>query len=191
MRQRNYAALFLEHKTLHERVHRAVRAQLARAAVQRPRTVVPAVLATAFGVYLLASVKVAPAGVDPLASATPSTRPAGAQPSPAASPTPAASRAIVAPATGLFLGDVVATPYGDTQVQILVSDRHLADVQALLLPRVRKVSKQMSAGIEPYLRGRAIEAQSAAFDVISGATYTSRAYMESLESALRAAGLGD
>lgn len=50
-------------------------------------------------------------------------------------------------------------------------------------------SGRISDEVGPLLRSEALAAQSAQIDVISGATYTSRAYATSLQSALDAAGL--
>jgi uncharacterized protein with FMN-binding domain len=43
--------------------------------------------------------------------------------------------------------------------------------------------------VEPILRSEALQAQSANIDGVSGATYTSTAYAQSLQSALDSAGI--
>ncbi len=158
--------------------------------VGRQRAPALAFTATVLGLYLLVNVRLTPvrAEAPPAATATPI---APGSPAPARTAPPGPTLRIDTPASGVFDGEIVATPYGDARVRIIVGNGRLRDVEALLLPSVRKVSKYMSASVEPYLRARAIDAQSARIDVISGATYTSRAYAESLGSALRAAGLGD
>ena len=100
------------------------------------------------------------------------------------------STATAAPATGTasYRGDLVSTRFGDVQVQVTVTDGAITDVQALALP-VGGHSGQISNIVEPLLRSEALAAQSASIDVISGATYTSRGYATSLQSALDAAGL--
>ena len=90
--------------------------------------------------------------------------------------------------TATYAGDLVSTRFGDVQVQITVTDGAITDVQALALP-VGGHSGQISNIVEPLLRSEALAAQSASIDVISGATYTSRGYATSLQSALDAAGL--
>jgi uncharacterized protein with FMN-binding domain len=47
----------------------------------------------------------------------------------------------------------------------------------------------ISAGAEPQLRQEALQAQSAHIDTVSGATYTSEGYRQSLQAALDAAHL--
>ena len=100
------------------------------------------------------------------------------------------STATPAPATGTasYTGDLVSTRFGDVKVQVTVTDGTITDVQALALP-VGGHSGQISNVVAPLLRSEALAAKSASIDVISGATYTSRAYATSLQSALDAAGL--
>ena len=86
-------------------------------------------------------------------------------------------------------GPVVDTRYGAVQVEIVVSGGQLKDVVALQLPTGRH-SGQISTAVAPILRQEALQAKSAAIDTVSGATYTSDAYAQSLQSALDQAGLG-
>jgi uncharacterized protein with FMN-binding domain len=79
---------------------------------------------------------------------------------------------------------------GDVQVRIVISNGHLTDVTALRLPSDRATSAYISQVAGPMLRSEALQAQSARIDIISGATYTSVSYAQSLESALRQAHLG-
>lgn len=60
----------------------------------------------------------------------------------------------------------------------------ITDVKALQLPFDRRRSAEISQYVEPYLRSEALQAQSAQIDLISGATYTSTSYAESLQSAI-------
>ena len=85
-------------------------------------------------------------------------------------------------------GPVVSTRFGPIQVEISVAGGHIADIVALQLPTSRR-SGQISRYAEPILRQEALTAQSAAIDLVSGATYTSDAYARSLQAALDQAGL--
>jgi uncharacterized protein with FMN-binding domain len=76
------------------------------------------------------------------------------------------------------------------QVAITVSGGKIVDVQALTLPSDRSRSAYISQVVAPMLRSEAIQARSARINVISGATYTSRAYSQSLASALAKANIG-
>ena len=91
-------------------------------------------------------------------------------------------------ATGTYKGDLLSMPYGNVQVQITVANGVITDVQALVLPTGGH-SGRISGFVAPILRSEALAAQSASIDVVSGATYTSLAYAQSLQSALDAAGL--
>jgi len=86
-------------------------------------------------------------------------------------------------------GPTVGTPYGPVQVSVVITDGQLVDVVALQLPGGNRESDQINAYAEPRLREMALQAQSAQIDVVSGATFTSRAYAESLQGALDAAGM--
>ena len=92
-------------------------------------------------------------------------------------------------ASGTVDGPVVDTRYGAVQVEIVVSGGQLTDVVALQLPTGRH-SGQISTAVAPILRQEALQAKSAAIDTVSGATYTSDAYAQSLQAALDQAGLG-
>jgi uncharacterized protein with FMN-binding domain len=86
-------------------------------------------------------------------------------------------------------GSVVSTRYGDVQVEVVVASGKVADVVALELPTGRR-SGQISQYAGPILRQEALQTQSAKIDLVSGATYTSDAYSQSLQSALDQAGVG-
>jgi uncharacterized protein with FMN-binding domain len=91
-------------------------------------------------------------------------------------------------ASGTFTGPVAANPYGDVQVQVTLANGKITDVQAIALPAGGH-SGRISSYVAPILRTQALTAQSAAIDGVSGATYTSQAYAQSLQGALDAAGL--
>jgi uncharacterized protein with FMN-binding domain len=74
-------------------------------------------------------------------------------------------------------------------VTVVVTNGTLVDVAALQLPGGNGESNYINAYAEPLLLEMALEAQSAQIDVVSGATFTSRAYAESLQAALDEAGL--
>jgi uncharacterized protein with FMN-binding domain len=91
--------------------------------------------------------------------------------------------------TKTFDGAVVDTRYGPVQVSITVSGGQITAVDALQLPGGDRRSSQISSRAEPMLQSEALQAQSASIDGVSGATYTSEGYAQSLQSALDAAGL--
>ena len=103
-----------------------------------------------------------------------------------ATPAPTAKAAT---GTQTLTGDTVSTRYGDVAVQITVTNGQVTDVQAVALP-THGHSGEISNYVAPILASEALQAQSANIDIISGATYTSSAYAQSLQSALDQAGIG-
>jgi uncharacterized protein with FMN-binding domain len=119
----------------------------------------------------------------------------GASPAPATSttPTPAPSDATTATGGGTadvteVTGPTVSTRFGPVQVKIEISGGTITDVVALQLPSGGR-SGRISNVAEPTLHDEALTAQSASIDGVSGATYTSRAYEQSLQAALDQAGI--
>lgn len=100
-----------------------------------------------------------------------------------ATPTPATGQGGGA-ASGTFTGHVVRTPYGPVQVAIVMDGGKMVDVQELQLPSDRRLSQQISDYAGPILRSQALAAQSANIDGVSGASYTSDGFYQSLQSAL-------
>ena len=86
--------------------------------------------------------------------------------------------------SGQYTGSAVQTPFGTVQVQVTMQNGTITDVQALQLPTGRGHTQQLSSYAGPQLRSEVLQAQSAQVDTISGATYTSEGYMQSLQSAL-------
>ncbi len=84
-------------------------------------------------------------------------------------------------------GPVIGTPYGDVQVRAVLRGSELLDVEPLVLPSDRARSRRISEEAAPLLRTEALRAQSANIDLLSGASYTSEGYAESLQGALDAA----
>lgn len=85
---------------------------------------------------------------------------------------------------GTFAGSTIQTPFGNVQVQVTVSGGKIVDVQALQTPSMHGRSIMINAYAAPILRQEALTAQSAQIDIVSGATYTSEGYAQSLQSAL-------
>lgn len=85
-------------------------------------------------------------------------------------------------------GDSVSTPYGPVQVKITVSASKITNVSTLSYPSNDSHSQQISAYAVPRLTQEALAADSANIDMVSGATYTSQGYVQSLQSALNQVG---
>jgi uncharacterized protein with FMN-binding domain len=81
-------------------------------------------------------------------------------------------------------GQVVDTQFGAVEVAVTLQSGRLTDVRALELPFEHQRSQEISQQVAPLLHDEALQAQSAQIDLVSGATYTSSAYAQSLQSAL-------
>ncbi len=90
--------------------------------------------------------------------------------------------AVAGPVT--ITGDLISTRWGDVQVEVTLSGPDITEVVALRLPDGDHHSADISDYVEPILREEATANDTADVSVISGATYTSEAYAESLQSAL-------
>ena len=92
---------------------------------------------------------------------------------------------------GTYTGDAVdiGHNYGTIQLQVTVSGGKVTDVTALAVPQNDPRSSQISSYAVPQLVSQAIEAQSSSISGISGATFTSNGFAQSLASALTQAGL--
>lgn len=88
---------------------------------------------------------------------------------------------------GTFNGDSVQTRFGTIKVAITVNGGKITDVNFVALPSDDMRSEQISSQASPLLESQTITAQSAEIDGVSGATYTSQGYVESLQSAIDAA----
>ncbi|MEU5182405.1 FMN-binding protein [Streptomyces longwoodensis] len=106
-----------------------------------------------------------------------------------AAPAPAPSSSASASGTRTVTGESVQTRWGPVQVRVTVADGKLTDVTAVAYPQDNPRDQQINSSALPELRSEALRAQSADIDTVSGATYTSDGYRESLQSALDAAGL--
>jgi uncharacterized protein with FMN-binding domain len=84
-------------------------------------------------------------------------------------------------------GKVAQTQYGPVQVRITVSAGRITEAEAVQAPK-GGLSDQKTQLAVPRLNQEAVAAGSADIDAVSGATYTSTGYRQSLQSALDQAG---
>jgi uncharacterized protein with FMN-binding domain len=85
---------------------------------------------------------------------------------------------------GTYTGSMADAFYGTIQVQATIQNGKISDVQFLQYPNDRDDSIQINQQAMPMLKQEAIQAQSANVDIVSGATDSSQAFMQSLASAL-------
>lgn len=112
-----------------------------------------------------------------------SVTPASAVPTPTAVP-PTPAKATGTYKDGTYVGAATDAYYGTVQVQAVIRNGKIADVPFLQYPNSRGHSRAVNGQAMPILTSEAIAAQSAQVDVVSGATFTSEAFMQSLRSAL-------
>jgi uncharacterized protein with FMN-binding domain len=104
----------------------------------------------------------------------------GATAKPAATAMPSVVRTVT--------GAVASTQYGPMQVAITLSGTRITKVTVVQQTNVGSRSGEIDAMAIPALNSEALAAQSARIDAVSGASYTSAGYKQSLQSALDKAG---
>jgi uncharacterized protein with FMN-binding domain len=135
------------------------------------------------------------ATITPQAAGTTGGSGTGGATTPGVTPTPTTSTAptTTAPTTtstdGTYTGSSVNTEFGSVQVQLTVSGGKITDVTALHLTDADGRSVQISNRAAPVLHDEVLASQSANVSNVSGATYTTQAYLSSVQSALDQAGL--
>ena len=138
------------------------------------RRALPTAVATAAVVALLANVRSRPPVI-------PAPR--------VAPPEPEVRRVSTRPATAsgpvrTGTGEIVTTPFSVIQVRVTFTGKQLTRVETLELSGTGARTQAINAHAEPILREEALQAGSARIDVVSGATYTSESYIDSLQSAI-------
>ena len=107
----------------------------------------------------------------------------------AGQPATAGSGGGAASSTRTVTGSVANTQYGPMQVAVTVAGKRITKVTVLQQTNLRGQSSQIDAMAIPQLKSETLTAQSANIDAVSGATYTSSGYKQSLQSALDKAGV--
>jgi uncharacterized protein with FMN-binding domain len=173
------------------------------------RRVVLAAVSTIAGLIMLLSFKThdvavltaPPAAISDASPATSTTSPSPTSPSSSSSsPAGSAAPTTTAPTTTIpksspangtvtVTGVPGATRYGPVEVRITVTNGKVTDVEAVEYPTASARDRSINARAIPQLNAEVESAQSAKIDMVSGATYTSRGYISSLQSALDQAGL--
>jgi uncharacterized protein with FMN-binding domain len=85
---------------------------------------------------------------------------------------------------GSYTGSVADAYYGNIQVKATISGGKITDITFLQYPDTHQTSVYINQQAMPYLQQETIKAQSSKVNIISGATYTSQAFMQSLSNAL-------
>ncbi|MFD7477428.1 FMN-binding protein [Streptomyces sp. NPDC059837] len=152
------------------------------------RRVMLAAATTVTGFVLLLSLKphTPPTVAQASSSAGQSPSRSQASPAPSGTPSPGSTKSA---GTKTVTGDTVQTRWGPVQVRITLKNGKITDVTAVSYPSDNPRDQEINSYALPQLRREALAAQSASIDSVSGASYTSDGYKQSLQSALDSAGL--
>jgi uncharacterized protein with FMN-binding domain len=121
-----------------------------------------------------------PASTAP-ASSAPATKAPTQAPSTPAAPTTSAP----AGKSGTFTGATSNTQYGPVDVTVTLVNGKITNASGSLEGQGDSIGQNAL----PVLNGEAVSAQSASISAVSGASYTSQGYIQSLQSALDQAGI--
>lgn len=122
-----------------------------------------------------------PANNGPVAAAGTTSSGASSSSSPSSSSSSTSSKT--------YTGATASTRYGDVQVQITVANGKVTTAAVTQVPWNDHKDQEINSRAVPILTDETVSAQSADIDMVSGATFTSEGYVESLQSALDQAGL--
>ena len=86
--------------------------------------------------------------------------------------------------SGSATGTAIDTQYGAAQVRVTVRNGKIVKLEALALQGNDPRSVQISGSAAPVLQQEVLAKQTAAVDAVSGATFTSASYLQSVQSAL-------
>jgi uncharacterized protein with FMN-binding domain len=102
----------------------------------------------------------------------------------AAATTQAGTAGVVPTGTRTVTGTDVQYGYGDLQVAVTVSGQKITNISMVKANVADSYSSTVDQVALPQLRQEALRAQSASINGITGATYTSDAYAQSLQAAI-------
>ena len=85
---------------------------------------------------------------------------------------------------GSYTGSVADALWGNLQVQAIIKNGKITNVVFLQYPNDRNRSIMINSYADPQLTSEAIQVQSANVDIVSGATDSSDAFIQSLTDAL-------
>lgn len=85
---------------------------------------------------------------------------------------------------GTYTGSVADAFYGNIQVQAIISGGKIVNINFLQYPSDNGTSLSINQQADPMLAQEAIQIQAANVDIISGATDSSQAFIQSMQSAL-------
>ena len=155
------------------------------------KTIVSAIIIGVFALYCFLHAQAAIVPTTPATARTPSGAIASAtaapSPPPQATDTPGATATTTTTGRykdGTYTGSEADAQWGIVQVKAVIQNGRLVNVQFLQYPNERDRSVEINSYADPQLINEALQVQSAQVDIVSGATDTSQAFMQSLSDAL-------
>jgi len=148
------------------------------------KKIVYAVLATVSALVLLFSYRTSLGASVPIGTSTGPGGSSGTGTSGSSGATSGSSGSGGAFKDGSFTGQAADTPYGPVQVRVTVSGGRITAVDVPEYPQESGRDQQINSSALPQLVQETVSAQSANVDMVSGATYTSQGYLQSLQSAI-------
>lgn len=115
--------------------------------------------------------------------------PAGPAPNPGGSPSTTATPPTSAAATRSATGTYIPYRYGDIELKVTAQGSRILSINVLKEGSTDPRSAEINSQAVPILTREVMDAQSSNIDGVSGATFTSEAYYESLTSALSQLGI--
>lgn len=150
------------------------------------KKIVYGVLATLSGLVLLLSYRTSLG--EEITPASTATVPQVATPTAPTTPTTGTPTQTPTTASGLmdgaYTGQSATTRFGPVQVALTVSGGQITAVDVVDYPDSNHHDRQINERAIPQLVSETLDAQSADIDMVSGATYTSDGYLQSLQSAI-------
>jgi len=122
----------------------------------------------------------------PGSAGKPTTSGASAAPtsSPSSSATKATTGSSAAAAATTITGDTESTPYGNVQVSVNFSGKKITGITVLQVPDSNNYDQRVAQAVPPTLEQEILSSQSVNVNTVSGGTYTSDGYLQSVQSAI-------
>lgn len=127
------------------------------------------------------AVVLAPAAITPTKSSSSQTQ---TNTNPATTISPSTTSTVSSYKDGTYTGSLEDAFYGNVEVSATIQNGKITDVKFLQYPNDSSHSQDINSQAMPYLQQEAIQAQSANVNIISGATLTSQAFIQSLGTAI-------
>lgn len=138
---------------------------------------------------ILAAISLGFAGVLALHAVTGTPTPSAVAPPTTTSPTRTTSPTTVPTGLRSAVGPSESYGYGAISVKVTVRGSRITNVSVASLQTAESYSQSIAGQADPILTSEALSAQSANIQSVSGASYTSQGFIQSLQAALGDLGL--